>query len=80
MGPARFPGESQQVPEDQPGAFPSPSGLSQSGPGDLLTEFQLLELEIPEGEAVKTRACPRRSWVSVAVSELGIDVEISAHR
>ena len=63
-----------------PGAFPFPSGLSQSGPGDLLTEFQLLELEIPEGEAVETRACPRRSWVSVAVSELGIDVEISAHR
>lgn len=45
-----------------------------------MTEFQLLELEIPEGEAVKMRACPRRSWVSVAVSELGIDVEISAHR
>ena len=45
-----------------------------------MTEFQLLELEIPEGEGVKTRACHRRSWVSVAVSELGIDVEISAHR
>lgn len=63
-----------------PGAFPSSPGLSQSGPGDLLTEFQLLELEMPEGEAVETRACPRRSWVSVAVPELGMDEEINARR
>lgn len=63
-----------------PGAFPSSPGLSQSGPGDLLTEFQLLELEMPEGEAVETRACPRRSWVSAAVPELGMDEEINARR
>lgn len=49
------------------------------GPGDLLIEFHLLELEMPEGGAVETRACPRRSWVSVDVPELGMDVEMSAH-
>ena len=49
------------------------------GPGDLLIEFHPLELEMPEGGAVETRACPRRSWVSVDVPELGMDVEMRAH-
>lgn len=45
-----------------------------------MIEFHLLELEMPEGGAVETRACPRRSWVSVDVPELEMDVEISTHR